>query len=230
MPTLSRKLTAEALGTALLMTIIVGSGIMGERLAGGNTAIALMGNTVATAAGLVVLITIFGPVSGAHFNPVVSLVMALRREIDARQAIAYAVVQCAGAVIGVWTAHAMFGEPILQVSAKLRSGPGQALSEAIASFGLIAAILGCQRFRPGFTPAGVGLYIASAYWFTASTAFANPAVTLARSLSNSFAGIAPASVPAFIAAQVAGALAGLIVFGWLLRADSVDTIATEHAS
>lgn len=212
-----RRLAAEALGTGLLLAIVIGSGIMGERLAGGNVAIALLGNTLATGAGLVVLITVFGPLSGAHFNPAVSLVFALRREIGWRTAGAFVAAQITGAVLGVWAAHAMFGEALLQVSAKLRDGPAQAFSEFVATFGLIAAILGAVRFRPDATPMIVGLYITAAYWFTASTSFANPAVTLARSLSNSFAGIAPASAPAFIAAQLAGAVTASLLFGWLLK-------------
>jgi glycerol uptake facilitator-like aquaporin len=211
------RLAAEALGTALLLTVVVGSGIMGERLAGGNVAIALLGNTLATGAGLVVLITIFGPLSGAHFNPAVTLVFALRREIESRMAAGYVAAQVIGGILGVWTAHLMFAEPLLQVSAKLRDGPAQALSEGVATFGLIAAILGSLRFRPDATPLIVGLYIASAYWFTASTSFANPAVTIARSLSNTFAGIAPSSVPAFVAAQIAGALVAAYLLRWLLR-------------
>lgn len=214
---LPRRLAAEALGTALLLAIVIGSGIMGERLASGNVAIALLGNTLATGAGLVVLITILGPLSGAHFNPAVTLVFALRREMSWPAAAAYVAVQAAGAVLGVWLAHAMFAEPILQVSAKLRDGPAQALSEFVAAFGLIAAILGAIRFRPDATPLIVGLYITSAYWFTASTSFANPAVTVARSLSDTFAGIAPASAPAFIAAQLAGAVVASALFGWLLK-------------
>jgi glycerol uptake facilitator-like aquaporin len=212
----ARRLAAEALGTALLLAVVIGSGIMGERLAGGNAAIALLGNTLATGAGLVVLITVFGPISGAHFNPAVTLTFAIRRELSARLALAYVAAQVIGAVLGVFTAHAMFAEPILQVSAKLRDGPAQAFSEFVATFGLIATILGTLRFRPDGTPTAVGLYITAAYWFTASTSFANPAVTLARSLSDTFAGIAPASVPAFIAAQFAGALAALAVMGWFL--------------
>lgn len=215
--TLARRLVAEALGTALLLAVVVGSGIMGERLAGGNDALALLGNTLATGAGLVVLITIFGPISGAHFNPAVTLVFALRRELAWRTAGLYVPVQVAGAVLGVFVAHAMFAAPLLQVSAKLRDGPAQALSEAVATFGLIATILGALRFRPDATPAAVGLYITAAYWFTASTSFANPAVTLARSLTDTFAGIAPGSVPAFVAAQLVGAAAAAGLFGWLLR-------------
>jgi glycerol uptake facilitator-like aquaporin len=214
---LSRRLAAEGLGTAFLLAIVIGSGIMGQRLSGGNDALALLGNTLATGAGLVVLITVFGPISGAHFNPAVTLAFAVRRELPARIALAYVAVQVVGAVLGVFTAHAMFAEPIWQVSTRLRDGPAQALAEVVATFGLLAAILGTLRFRPEVTPAAVGLYIAAAYWFTASTSFANPAVTVARSLSDTFAGIAPTSAPAFIAAQVAGALAAVAVFGWLLR-------------
>ena len=217
---LTRRLAAEALGTALLLAIVVGSGIMGARLAGGNDAIALLGNTLSTGAGLVVLILVFGPLSGAHFNPVVTLVFALRRELSAGRALGYVAAQVTGAVLGVWAAHAMFALPILQVSAKLREGPAQVWSEAVATFGLILTILGTLRFRPEVTPMAVGLYITSAYWFTASTSFANPAVTLARSLSDTFAGIAPADVPGFWAGQVAGALAGLAAGGWLFRGAS----------
>jgi glycerol uptake facilitator-like aquaporin len=213
---LPRRLAAEGLGTLLLLAVVIGSGIMGERLAGGNVAIALLGNTLATGAALVVLITVFGPLSGAHFNPAVTLVMALRRQIGWRVAAAYVAVQLAGAVLGVWTAHLMFETPVLQISTKLRDGPAQAFSEFVATFGLIAAILGSVKFAPKATPAIVGLYITAAYWFTASTSFANPAVTIARALSDSFAGIAPSSAPAFIAAQIAGALAAWAVFGWLL--------------
>lgn len=213
-----RRLAGEALGTALLLAIVIGSGIMGERLSGGNVAIALLGNTLATGAGLVVLITIFGPLSGAHFNPAVTLVFALRREIGWGTAAAYVAVQIVGGVLGVWAAHAMFAEPIVQVSTKLRDGPAQAFAEFTATFGLIAAILGSIRFRPDATPMIVGLYITSAYWFTASTSFANPAVTIARSLSNTFAGIAPSSAPTFILAQLAGAATASLLFGWLLKA------------
>jgi glycerol uptake facilitator-like aquaporin len=211
-----RRLMAEALGTALLLAIVVGSGIMGERLAGGNDAIALLGNTLATGTGLVVLITVFGPLSGAHFNPAVTLAFVLRRELPWRLGLAYGAVQLAGAVAGVFAAHAMFAEPILQVSTKLRGGPAQAFSEAVATFGLLGTILGTLRFRPDFTPVAVGLYITSAYWFTASTSFANPAVTVARALTDTFAGIAPHSAPAFLVAQVLGAVAAVGVFGWLL--------------
>jgi glycerol uptake facilitator-like aquaporin len=214
---LARRVTAEALGTALLLAIVIGSGIMGDKLAGGNAAIALLGNTLATGAGLVVLITVFGPLSGAHFNPAVTLVFAARRELEWRVALAYLAAQVLGAALGVFLAHAMFAEPILQISTKLRDGPAQMLSEGVATFGLIATVLGSIRFRPEATPMMVGLYITSAYWFTASTSFANPAVTLARSLSDTFAGIAPSSAPGFILAQLLGAAVAAVVFGWLLR-------------
>lgn len=213
----SRRLAAEALGTALLLAIVIGSGIMGQRLSGGNDAIALLGNTLATGAGLIVLISVFGPISGAHFNPAVTLVFVLRRELPARLAVAYVVAQVVGAVLGVFGAHAMFAEPILQVSTKLRGGPAQGWSEFVATFGLLLTILGTLRFRPDVTPAAVGLYITSAYWFTASTSFANPAVTLARSLSDTFAGIDPVSVPLFIGAQILGSVAAWALCGWLLR-------------
>ena len=213
----SQKLVAEALGAALLLAIVIGSGVMGERLAGGAVALALLGNTLATGAGLVVLITVFGPLSGAHFNPAVTLVFALRKEIGWPLAAGYILAQLAGAVIGVWTAHAMFGLPILELSSKLRDGPAQAFSEFVATFGLVTAILGSLRFRPDATPLIVGLYITSAYWFTASTSFANPAVTFARMLSDSFAGVAPSSAPAFIAAQVLSATGALLAMRWMLK-------------
>jgi len=211
----SRRLAAEALGTSLLLAIVIGSGIMGERLAGGNVAIALLGNTLSTGAALVVLILVFGPVSGAHFNPAVTLAFAFKRALPWRTAGLFALAQLAGAVAGVWAAHAMFAEPILQVSTKLRDGPAQAFSEVIATFGLVLTILATLRFRPAFTPMAVGLFITAAYWFTASTSFANPAVTLARSLSDSFAGIAPASVPGFLLGQVIGALGATALAAWL---------------
>lgn len=217
--TLARQIAAEALGTAMLLAVVVGSGIMGQRLAGGNDAIALLANTIATGAGLVVLIHMFAPVSGAHLNPAVTLAFVLRREASPTLAAGYVLAQVVGAVLGVWAAHLMFAEPVLQVSTKLRDGWPQGFAEAVATFGLIGTILTTQRSRPQFTPAAVGLYITAAYWFTASTSFANPAVTLARSLSDTFAGIAPASAPLFIAGQIAGVLAALIVFGWLIRED-----------
>jgi glycerol uptake facilitator-like aquaporin len=214
-----RRIASECVGTAFLLAIVIGSGIMGERLAGGNAAIALLGNTIATGAGLVVLIRIFGPVSGAHFNPAVTLAFWLRREIDWPAAIAYVAAQLVGAVLGVWAAHAMFAEPLLQISTKLRQGPAQGFAEFVATFGLLGTIFGTQRSQPEFTPVAVGLYITAAYWFTASTSFANPAVTLARSLSNTFAGIAPASVPMFIGGQIAGTLAAVGFFAWLFKKD-----------
>ncbi len=217
MADLPRRLAAEATGSALLLAIVIGSGIMGERLAGGNVALALLGNTLATGAGLFVLILLFGPLSGAHFNPVVTLAMALQRRLAARDALGYAVAQVNGAVLGVWAAHAMFGEALLQVSAKLREGPAQIFAEAVATFTLLLVILGSQRLRLEAVAGAVALTITAAYWFTASTSFANPAVTLARSLSNSFAGIAPSSVPGFIAGQLAGGLAALALGRWLFR-------------
>jgi glycerol uptake facilitator-like aquaporin len=226
----SRRLGAEALGTALLLAVVVGSGIMGERLAGGNDALALLANALATGAALVVLIVIFGPISGAHFNPAVTLTFAMRRELSWRLAAAYGAVQIVGAILGVFVAHAMFAEPILQVSTKLRDGPAQAFSEFVATFGLILTILATLRFRPAFTPMAVGLYITAAYWFTASTSFANPAVTLARSLSDTFAGIAPASAPAFIAAQVIGAGVAAVVAKWLLTEARVATTSVFIAA
>ena len=227
--TLTRRLAAEFLGTALLLAIVVGSGIMGERLAAGNEAVALLGNTIATGAGLIVLIHMFGPISGAHFNPAVTLAVLLRRETTARPAILYVIAQLAGAIIGVWAAHVMFAEPILQLSAKARDGLGQGFAECIATFGLIGTIVSTQRHSAAFTPAAVGLYITAAYWFTASTSFANPAVTIARSMSNSFAGIAPHSVPLFIAGQLAGTIAAIAVFTWLLREEtSSDRRIPDH--
>jgi glycerol uptake facilitator-like aquaporin len=216
--TLARRLTAEGLGSAFLLAAVVGSGIMGERLAGGNAAIALLANTLATGAALTVLISIFGPISGAHFNPVVTLVFMARRETNVPDGLAYIAMQIACAILGVYAAHLMFAMPVFEVSAKLRDGPAQAFSEFVATFGLIATILCAARFRPSQIPALVGLYIGAAYWFTASTSFANPAVTLARSLTDSFAGIAPGSAPAFIAAQLSGGLAAYLFFGWLLAA------------
>jgi glycerol uptake facilitator-like aquaporin len=202
-----RKLWAEALGSFFLFATVVGSGIMAERLEGGNAAIALLCNTLATAAMLFVLIAMLAPVSGAHFNPAVSLVMRLRGEGTWPGFAAMVAMQSLGGVLGVWTAHLMFDLPLWQVSTNLRGGPGQLLGEFIATFGLVATILLTSRHRPAAIPASVALYIAAAYWFTSSTSFANPAITLARSLSDSFAGIAPASAPGFIGAQFAGALA-----------------------
>ncbi len=204
---MKQRLWAEALGSFFLFATVVGSGIMAEALAGGNVAVALLGNTLATAAMLFVLIAMLGPVSGAHFNPAVSLVMRLRGDSSWKGLIATIAAQLVGGILGVWAAHLMFELPVLQISAKLRDGPGQWLSEFIATFGLVITILLTVRHRPAAVPTSVALYIAAAYWFTASTSFANPAITIARSLSDSFAGIAPSSVLPFIAAQIAGALA-----------------------
>lgn len=202
---LSRKLAAEALGTAFLLMAVVGSGIMAARLSGENDAIALLCNTVATGAALVVLIWVFAPLSGAHFNPAVTLFFALKREIAWGEASLYVAVQIVAAIVGVWIAHAMFAMPVVEVSHKFRDGPAQWLSEFVATFGLLLTIAGGAR-KPDTTPALVGLYIAAAYWFTASTSFANPAVTIARAMSDSFAGIAPHSAPGFIAAQLIAAV------------------------
>jgi glycerol uptake facilitator-like aquaporin len=214
---LARRLAAEALGTSLLLIAVVGSGIMAERLAAGNMAVALLANAIATGAALVVLITIFEPLSGAHFNPCVSLYFALRREMPLAVALAYSATQVVSAVLGVWLAHAMFGMAILETSAHLRSGPPQMLAEFIATFGLLATIAGGVRFTPSSVPMLVGLYITGAYWFTASTSFANPAVTLARALTDSFSGIAPASVPGFLTAQFLATLAGWVLLRWLFK-------------
>jgi len=205
----NRALWAEAVGSFLLFATVIGSGIMGERLSGGNVAVALLANTLATGAMLFVLITMLGPLSGAHFNPAVTLVMRLRGAIGTPAALGYLVAQLVGGIAGVWVAHAMFGLPVLQVSHHLRSGPGQWLGEGVATFGLVLTILGTVQSRPTWVPASVALYITAAYWFTSSTSFANPAITIARSLSDTFAGIAPVSVPGFVVAQIAGALIAL---------------------
>lgn len=211
-----RKLGAELVGTALLLAAVVGSGIMGEQLAAGNAAIALLANSVATGAALFVLITMLGPISGAHFNPVVTLVALLRGELRPGEALAYAAVQLAGAVLGVLVAHAMFDMSVLQVSVRVRTGMGQWLAEAVATFGLVATILLTLKARPEQIASSVALYITAAYWFTASTSFANPAVTLARTMTATFAGIRPADAAGFIAAQVAGAMLALGVAAWLI--------------
>ena len=210
-----RVLAAEALGSFFLFASVVGSGIMAERLAGGNIAVALLGNTMATGAMLFVLITMLGPVSGAHFNPAVSLVIWLRKELPGKLLLAYIAVQLLAGIAGVWAAHLMFDVPILQLSTKPRTGLGQWTGEFIATFGLLLTILATSRYRPAAVPASVALYITAAYWFTSSTSFANPAITVARSLSNSFAGIAPDNVAGFIAAQLAGAVAAFVMAKFL---------------
>lgn len=206
---MTRRLLAEALGSFFLFATVIGSGIMAERIAGGNVALALLGNTLATGAVLFVLITMLGPISGAHFNPAVSLVMRLRGDLTGSALATYTLAQLVGGILGVWAAHAMFELPVLQLSHHDRTGAGQWLGEGIATFGLVLTILGTVRSRPAAVPASVALYITAAYWFTSSTSFANPAITIARALSDSFAGISPADVPGFILAQIAGALAAL---------------------
>lgn len=223
MTDLPRKLTAEALGTALLLATVVGSGIMGESLSAGNDAIALLGNTIATGAILVVLILVFGPLSGAHFNPAVTLAFMLRKEISGKESLLYILVQVIGGLIGVWAAHFMFELEIFQTSQKMRTGPSQWFAEAVATFGLLATIFGVLRWRETAVPYAVGLYITAGYWFTASTSFANPAVTIARSFSDTFAGIMPAHAPLFIVAQIIGALIAVVLFGWLLKDSDAAT-------
>lgn len=218
----SRRLVAEGLGTAMLLAVVVGSGIMAERLAGGNIAIALLANTIATGAGLVALILMFGTISGAHFNPVVSLSEAWQRNLPWREVLPYIAVQVIGAFAGVAAAHGMFGEPLFLASEHARTGPGQWWSECVATFGLVAVIIGCSRSRPAITPFAVAAYITSAYWFTASTSFANPAVTLARAATNTFAGIRPTDAPGFILAQLVGAAAATVLFCWLYPAPPAD--------
>lgn len=220
MAALRAKLVAEALGTALLVATVIGSGIMAAKLAGGNAAIALLGNTIPTGAILVVLITILGPVSGAHFNPAVSLVMALRGTFAGKDLAPYIAAQITGGSAGAILANAMFDLPTFQVAATLRAGPGQWLSEAVATFALMGAIFGGLRHAPAAIPWLVGLTITAAYWFTASTSFANPAVTIARMFSDTFAGIAPLSALLFVPAQFAGALLGLWLWGWLFREET----------
>jgi glycerol uptake facilitator-like aquaporin len=214
-PPLGRRVVAEAIGSFLLFACVIGSGIMAENLSGGNHAVALLGNTVATGSMLFVLITILGPISGAHMNPVVSLVAAFRRELRWNDAAAYVAAQLAFGILGAWAAHLMFDLPMLQLSIKARHGLGQFAGEFIATFGLILTILGTVRFRQPWVPATVALYITAAYWFTSSTSFANPAITIARSLTNSFAGIAPHDVPLFIVAQLLGGACAAVIAAWL---------------
>jgi len=229
--TLSRRLTAELLGTAFLLAVVVGSGIMGERLAGGNVALALLANTLATGAGLVVLILTFGPISGAHFNPAVTLADASQGGMPWREVPAYITAQVIGAFLGVATAHLMFGEPLFFASHHVRAGPSQWFSEFVATFGLLAVIWGCVRSRPAAVAFAVGLYITSAYWFTASTSFANPAVTMARAASDTFAGIRPQDVLGFVLAQLLGAFTATALFRWLMPALSnraQDVVIPHH--
>ena len=222
---LSRRVVAEGTGAAFLVAAVVGSGIMGERLAGGNVAVALLANTIATGAALVTLILTFGPISGAHFNPAVTLADAWQRGLPWREVPGYVVAQVTGAFAGVAAAHLMFGEPLFTASTHARAGGSQAFSELVATFGLLAVIWGCSRLRSSAVPFAVGAYITAAYWFTASTSFANPAVTLARAATNTFAGIRPIDVPAFLAAQLVGAAAATALFRWLVP--SLPKQATE---
>jgi glycerol uptake facilitator-like aquaporin len=215
-----RKLTAEALGSAMLAGTVIGSGVLAQKLAGGNDAVALLGNTLATGAMLYVLINALGPISGAHFNPAVTLVMVLRREIGIGGALGYLVVQVAGCVAGAVLAHAMFELPLLQISTHVRAGPAQVLSEGVATFALVFAILGVSRFRPDAVPTAVALVIVAGYWWTASTSFANPAITVARALSDTFAGVRPADAPGFILGQLAGALLATGVTHVLFRREA----------
>lgn len=217
--TITQRLAAESIGTALLLATVVGSGIMAENLADGNVAIALLGNTIPTGAILVVIILMFGPVSGAHFNPAVTAAFLMRRELHMSVAALYIVAQVIGAVAGVWVAHAMFDEVILQTSTNSRTGSGQWFAEGVATFGLVLTILGTLRWGVKIVAASVGLFITAAYWFTASTSFANPAVTVGRTLTDSFSGIQPADAPAFIASQFAGAAVAVLLGNWLFGRD-----------
>jgi glycerol uptake facilitator-like aquaporin len=229
--TIGRRLVAEGVGSLFLVTAVVGSGIMGERLAGGNTALALLCNTAATGAALVALILTFGSISGAHLNPAVTLADASQGGLPWREVPAYVAAQVVGAIAGAGLADAMFGEPIFALSRHSRSGGAQALSELVATFGLLAVIWGCSRRRPSAVPFAVGAYITAAYWFTASTSFANPAVTIARSLTDTFAGIMPSDVPAFVVAQLAGSAAATALFRWLMPLSSVaPRVLQEHST
>ncbi len=213
---MARRLFAEWLGTFFLVAVVIGSGIMAERLAGGNIALALLGNTIATGAILVVIILIFGPISGAHFNPAVTLAFLLRREIDKKTAGYYVLLQILGGVTGAAVAHIMFELPLFEASVNVRTGISQWVAEFVATFGLVATIFGCIKSRPEAVPYAVGLYITAGYWFTSSTSFANPAVTISRTMTNTFSGIAPVDAPAFILAQLVAASVVVWVFGWLL--------------
>lgn len=223
---LQRRLAAEAIGTAFLVATVVGSGIMAENLTR-DTALALMGNTIPTGAILIVLITLLGPVSGAHFNPAVTLVFALRRELTGREALLYVAAQIIGGIAGTMIAHMMFALPVVDLSMKARTGGAQWFAEAVAAFGLVTTILAGLRVRPAAIPALVGLYITAAYWFTASTSFANPAVAIARSFSNTFSGIRPQDLPGFITAELLGAVAALIFASWLFRETTSQTTSIE---
>ena len=231
-PTLKRRLVAEAIGTAMLLAAVVGSGIMAERLSGGSQALALLANTVATGAALVALILTFGPISGAHFNPAVTVADASQGGLPWREVPGYIGAQLGGAVVGVWSAHAMFQERVFMLSLHPRSGPAQLLSEFVATFGLLSVIWGCSRRRTAAVPFAVAAYITSAYWFTSSTSFANPAVTFARALSDTFAGIRPLDVPGFIVAQFAGATVATVLFRWLVPAlpDTAKQVLAPRSS
>lgn len=219
---LLRKLTAEAVGTAILLAAVVGSGIMAERLSGGNVAITLLANSIATGGVLACLILALGPISGAHFNPAVSIADAMRRGLSAMECMFYIVAQIVGGIVGVLTAHAMFGLPALMLSQHVRTGPSQWFAEFVATFGLVLVIWGCVRFKSPFTSFAVAGYIVGAYWFTASTSFANPAVTVARSLTDTFAGIRPVDAPGFIVAQLLGAVAATMLFNWLAPVNALQ--------
>jgi glycerol uptake facilitator-like aquaporin len=225
---LQRRLAAEALGTMLLVATVVGSGIMAERLTK-DVALALLGNTLPTGAILMVLITILGPISGAHFNPAVTMIFAFKRELTPGEALGYVLAQIAGGIAGTLVAHAMFALPLWEASLKVRTGGPQWLAEGIAAFGLVATILAGLRFNRPAIPWLVGLYITAAYWFTSSTSFANPAVAIARSLTNTFAGIRPVDLPGFIAAELVGAVAALILMNWLLRTEAEGTVVVKEA-
>ena len=229
--TLPKKLVAEALGTALLLAAVVGSGIMAQTLSAGNTSLALLENTIATGAALVALILTFGPISGAHFNPAVTLADATQGGLPGRIVPAYVAAQCAGAILGVYAAHLMFGQPAFQLSSHARAGGSQLFSEFVATFGLLAVIWGCSRTRFSAMPFAVGAYITAAYWFTASTSFANPAVTFARSFTNTFAGIRPSDAPGFIAMEFLGGLSATFVFRWLAPTlpDTAEELLVPHS-
>ncbi len=224
---MQRRLFAEWLGTLFLLAVVVGSGIMADRLSGGNVAVALLGNTIPTGAILVVLILIFGPISGAHFNPAVTLAFLIRGDISGRDAAAFVAVQILGGIMGVFLAHIMFEEPVFMTSLTARTGLSQWVAEFVATFGLVATILGCLKAKPEAVPFAVGLFITAGYWFTSSTSFANPAVTIARTLSDTFAGILPEHAPAFIIAQALGATVATLVFGWLLKPAPTDASAQQ---